>query len=325
VTRARVMIMLGSPDYFAPDCGAAECEIKPALKAHQKGEIIILWFRVRDHSFSICPVRDIMAVTGPGAVPLETLSPPEQDAALRKIHQEVLNILGLAAKSPQTAIETPAMNTQQKRFKIALSFPGEHRAFVEQVASHLASHVGRDRVLYDRYYEAELARPDLDIYLQRLYHDESELIAMFLCADYERKEWCGLEWRALRDLIKRRQASTIMPFRSDNTEIPGLFSTDGYVWIGNRSPLEVADLILQRMQGNTATPGITSPPAPAATSSTSTPAQPPSTAPAGALQIWREKLDFLQQQEAIIADPAQKFALRKQIEETKEKIRELGG
>ena len=45
----------------------------------------------------------------------------------------------------------------------------------------------------------------------------------------------------------------------------------------------------------------------------------------GALVIWREKLDYLQQQEAITADAAQKFALKKQIEEAQQKIRELGG
>jgi len=44
-----------------------------------------------------------------------------------------------------------------KRFQIALSFPGEHRGFVERVADFLSAKTGRDRVLYDRYYEAELA------------------------------------------------------------------------------------------------------------------------------------------------------------------------
>ncbi len=61
-----------------------------------------------------------------------------------------------------------------KRFGIALSFPGEQRPFVAQVAGHLAERIGHGRVLYDAYYEAEFARLDLDTYLQRLYHDESE-------------------------------------------------------------------------------------------------------------------------------------------------------
>jgi hypothetical protein len=124
---------------------------------------------------------------------------------------------------------TPAADTFTKRFRTALSFPGERRPFVEQIASHLADQVGRERVLYDKYYEAELARVDLDTYLQRLYHDESELIVVFLCADYERKEWCGLEWRAIRDLVKGPRKSDVMFLRFDDTTIPGLLSIDGYV------------------------------------------------------------------------------------------------
>ncbi len=146
--------------------------------------------------------------------------------------------------------------TPTRRFRIALSFPGEHRPFVEQVAERLAAAVGQERVLYDPYYEAEFARVDLDTYLQGLYHDESELTAIFLCADYERKEWCGLEWRAIRDRIKRRQTSSMMFLRFDNTEIPGLFSTDGYIWIGVRSPEEIAKRILERWQRDFGPPAI---------------------------------------------------------------------
>jgi hypothetical protein len=147
--------------------------------------------------------------------------------------------------------EPSVMTAPQKRFRIALSFPGEHREFVGQVAAHLAASVGRERILYDQYYEAEFARPNLDTYLQEFYHKQSELIAVFLCADYEHKEWCGLEWRAIRDLIKRRHSSIIMPLRFDNTEIPGLFSIDGYISIDGRAADEVAKLILDRLRINT--------------------------------------------------------------------------
>lgn len=148
---------------------------------------------------------------------------------------------------PRTSGELLGREVERRRFDVALSFPGEHRTFVERVARALGSRVGPERVLYDRDYEAEFARPDLDTYLQRLYHDESHLIAVFLSAEYERKEWCGLEWRAVRDLIKRRRAPTVMPLRFDTTEIPGLFSIDGYVWIGERTPEQVASVILDRL------------------------------------------------------------------------------
>lgn len=51
--------------------------------------------------------------------------------------------------------------------------------------------------------------------------------------------------------------------------------------------------------------------------------KPPKLAGSSALKTWKQKLDWLQRQEAITADPAQKFALQKQIEEAEEKIEEL--
>jgi hypothetical protein len=83
-------------------------------------------------------------------------------------------------------------------------------------------------------------------YLQKIYHDESDLVAVFLCKDYDHKEWCGLEWRAIRDLVKKRERSSVMPFRFDDTEIPGLFSIDGYISVGSRA----VTLILERLKVN---------------------------------------------------------------------------
>ena len=138
------------------------------------------------------------------------------------------------------------MTPKAKRFKVALSFPGEHRAFVESVATHVAATLGRDSVLYDKFYEAEFARPNLDTYLQNLYHNESELLVIFLCAEYETKDWCRLEWRAIRDIIKGHDPASVMPMRFDMTEVSGLFSLDGYVWLKDRLPEEVGALIIQR-------------------------------------------------------------------------------
>ena len=46
-----------------------------------------------------------------------------------------------------------------------------------------------------------------------------------------------------------------MPFRFDDTEIPGHFSIDGYVEIGDRSPQKVAELILERHSHNVTSAG----------------------------------------------------------------------
>ncbi|MFA4956869.1 MAG: TIR domain-containing protein [Candidatus Methanoperedens sp.] len=138
----------------------------------------------------------------------------------------------------------------RKRFDVALSFPGEHRNLVKTVADILAKQLDRERVFFCDYYEAELARTDLDTYLQEIYHDQTELVVVFLCAEYKQKEWCGLELRAVRDMLKQKKTTEIMFLRLDNTDIPGLFSIDGYIDAKGRKPAELADLIVQRLTLN---------------------------------------------------------------------------
>jgi WD40 repeat protein len=145
------------------------------------------------------------------------------------------------------------MNPRSKRFRIALSFPSERRKFVAKVADRLARETGKERILYDQWHEAEFARPRLATYLPRLYVEETELTAVFLSADYEQKEWCGLEWDAVIELIKQRQESAVMLLRFDETAIDGLLGTHGCVWIGSRSAEEIAELILKRLRLNSET------------------------------------------------------------------------
>ena len=133
----------------------------------------------------------------------------------------------------------------QRQFQVAFSFPGEKREFVSPVAEGLRERLSD--VFYDKFFEAELARLDLDILLQRIYHDNSKLIVVFICEEYDQKEWCGLEWRAIRDLIKKRRSDDIILMRFDNTEVPGLFSIDGYIDLRQRTPQEVVEIICQRV------------------------------------------------------------------------------
>ena len=97
-----------------------------------------------------------------------------------------------------------------KRFRVALSFPGEYDDRVRAIAERLAVRFGQNRVLYDKFYDAEFARPDLDVYLPDLYRTQSDLIVVFLCPEYAKKRWCRLELRAVRQLIGSTDSSRIM-------------------------------------------------------------------------------------------------------------------
>jgi hypothetical protein len=133
------------------------------------------------------------------------------------------------------------------RFQIALSFPSEQRSRVKRIAEILATRLGKENILYDEWHRAEFARPNLDVYLPELYHKQSLLIVFFLCFDYERKEWCGLEWRAGRDLLKHKEDHRLMLLRLDSAEIQGLYSIDGHLDISSMDDNEVALDILKRL------------------------------------------------------------------------------
>jgi tetratricopeptide (TPR) repeat protein len=135
----------------------------------------------------------------------------------------------------------------KRRFRVALSYPGEHRPRVENIANMLAARLGRDQILYDRWYAAEFNELDLATHLSQLYHDDSDLIAIFLCQAYKEKKWCSLDQRAWFDLLLNKQRDRLMFFRLDDAEIPGLYSIDGYQDMRTMSDADVASAILQRL------------------------------------------------------------------------------
>ena len=72
-------------------------------------------------------------------------------------------------------------------------------------------------------------------------------LVVFLCDRYEQKQWCRLEWRAIRDVIKKRREEDVMFFRFDDADVAGVFSIDGYVDARTHTPQQAAELIAQRL------------------------------------------------------------------------------
>lgn len=110
----------------------------------------------------------------------------------------------------------------------------------------------------------------------------------------------------------------LLPGVPERPELP-LFLGE-HTWVDLRGGLSSEGLDLLEWGITGRKPERPAPGSPAQASTT--PASPPAS---GALALWREKLEFLREQEVITSDAAQKFALKKQIEEAQRKIRELGG
>ncbi|MFA4880375.1 MAG: hypothetical protein WC650_02020 [Candidatus Doudnabacteria bacterium] len=151
-------------------------------------------------------------------------------------------------KLPQWAkIDSKAVDITKHQFEVALSFPGEIRSYIEPIIAELEREVGPNSYFYDNNYKAQLARPSLDILLQDIYRKRSKLIVIFLCKKYQEKEWCGVELRAIKEIIMSRQHEKVMFIKVDDGNVEGVFKTDGYIDGHSYSPKELARFIKERI------------------------------------------------------------------------------
>ncbi|WP_421477657.1 toll/interleukin-1 receptor domain-containing protein [Agrobacterium tumefaciens] len=130
-------------------------------------------------------------------------------------------------------------------FDVALSFAGEDREYVDKVAHYL-----KDRgikVFYDLFEEADLWGKDLFVHLSDIYQKRAQYTVMFISKMYAEKLWTNHERRSAQARAFQDAQEYILPARFDDTEIPGVLSTVGYVGLQNRTPEELASLIVKKI------------------------------------------------------------------------------
>ncbi len=181
-----------------------------------------------------------LSMTNPGRDRVQRIEPDPFTLSLLALER-------LATDLAIGKIDRSTRRIQDINFKVAMSFPGEKREFVDVVVNALRPTLGPDAVFYDYDYQAQLSRPNLDTLLQDIYRNRSDLIVVFLCKEYAQKQWCGLEWRAIRDIIKSKEDDRVMFVRLDNAPIDGVFSIDGYIDGNTFSAEKVANFISERL------------------------------------------------------------------------------
>lgn len=137
-------------------------------------------------------------------------------------------------------------STAQFKYDVCLSFAGEQRNYVEAVAEKLRD---RDvRVFYDAFEVVDLWGKDLYTHLDDIYQRRAQYCVVFISADYARKAWTAHERKSMqaRDIGETREY--ILPVRFDDSELPGFRSTIGYVDLRDKTPTELAELIVQKVQ-----------------------------------------------------------------------------
>jgi hypothetical protein len=130
-------------------------------------------------------------------------------------------------------------------FDIALSFAGENRRYVDQVAHILCDH--GIKVFYDQFEEANFWGKDLYTHLIDVYQHRAKFTVMFISAAYGKNLWANHERRAAQARDFQEAQEYILPARFDDTEIPGVLPTTAYVSLENKSPAQLVSLITKKL------------------------------------------------------------------------------
>jgi len=163
---------------------------------------------------------------------------------------------------------------------VAFSFAGPHRETVRAIAELVAAQVGKDRVFFDEWYEAEILGPDMDVLLQRFYHERSLVVVADLSDEYADRKWPQAEATAIRALRFRinpardeTQRLRLLNVRFAAGNVPGVFETDAYLDGVEKTPDYCANLILKRLALLRERLGQSQPAAPAPASGEAGPAR----------------------------------------------------
>lgn len=136
------------------------------------------------------------------------------------------------------------------KYDVALSFASEQRNYVKQIADELTA-LGI-KVFYDNNQQVDLWGKNLFRYLEKIYFEDSYYCVMFISKEYKQKHWTRYESEILeeRNFYQYENLNfqhRILPVRFDDTQIPGIRSSLGYLSAQEISPKTLAQMISQKI------------------------------------------------------------------------------
>lgn len=133
-------------------------------------------------------------------------------------------------------------------YDVAISFAGEDREYAFALARALK---GRHRLLvfYDEFEQAWLMGKNLYEYLIDIYMNKAAYCVVLVSEHYREKRWSQHEWKAAQArAFQEPDRDYILPVRLDDTKLPGLLPTTGFIDGRKVSPDRLSELIYEKVR-----------------------------------------------------------------------------
>lgn len=142
------------------------------------------------------------------------------------------------------------MKKTQYQYDVAFSFAGAQRDYVEEVKNELEKY--NVSVFYDNDNSVDLWGKNLYRYLDELYSKKARYCVMFISKEYAERPWTvhesqSAQERMFTDYNNKEFQEYILPVLFDNTQIPGIRCTTGYMDANKLTPKELGKIIAQKL------------------------------------------------------------------------------
>ncbi len=134
----------------------------------------------------------------------------------------------------------------KKGYDIAISFAGEDRAIAEQYAAKLTAR--GVKVFYDKFETAILWGKDLYEQLDDVYRKQAKFCVIFISRHYSAKLWTNHERKSAQAKAFRENEEYILPIKLDDTELPGIRETVGYIDLRQISVDKLVNITLAKLE-----------------------------------------------------------------------------
>ena len=138
-------------------------------------------------------------------------------------------------------------------YDVAISFAGPQRPEAEAIADGLQRK--SLKVFYDAYEQADLWGKNLYDHLDDVYQNKAQYCLMLVSAAYAARVWTNHERQSAQVRALSQKGEYILPVRFDDTEVPGLRSTVGFVRFKDLGVDGLCTLLVQKVQASKTGPG----------------------------------------------------------------------
>lgn len=130
-------------------------------------------------------------------------------------------------------------------YDVTLSFAGEDREYVENIAVNLKER--GVKVFYDKFEVANLWGKDLYQYLSHIYKDNARYCIIFVSQNYKNKAWTMHEFKNAQNRAFHENKEYILPIYIEDVELDGLIDTIGHIKASEFLENEIIDLIIEKV------------------------------------------------------------------------------